>query len=1302
MMNSRIWTIVLYRGNANTSKSSNCSQQQQQPSRHPLGFSIVGGIDSPRGPMGIFVKTVFPDGLAAKSGLICKGDEILSVNGVELNGKTHAESLQIFKKSAKVDVTLCIRRNIPNSPKKTRILDCAERAFTNKKLTILDDKCQDAKKCIAHALSAVTTLRSASCLRCRILVQSQQRKMHASLTANAFVSSKRALGIKQEPMRKQIVIRRTVPSERLGLGIAIESDDNDNKVISVVIEQMDPCSIASRSGLQVGDRVWNVAGTDIHQCTRIQCLSLLQQPTMTISMVITRQNIISFLQNKNNHCMMSNGSQIPLLQKGSEMALELDTSTSSVIGSTNDNNGNIAGVIFKTSSNNSPNSNDSGFHSDLLQQHYQSKSQQTISKSRGNIKHKPTYVSVFASDPDCSSPLFGEFDRRFAANRPNFLNGTLHLPIDDEETRSVSSVAAPLIAPSRQSISPYFMSISVSSDSTIHPESSKQKYLNKQQTLSIPPANTFQQEQESHFSRSAALSEASLHQKLHDPTNVPSSNGISNSNRSIQETSRKKTCKYACQKVEMQENTPYISEQEDGKSGTSIRESLNDLYSKFQENLQTEKQAFNYNFYPEMVTKSDGFYVTLTKSIDLPTVHGNSSQPRDRTEVSDTNAQYRTKKLRGDGVTMNQSSTQETCYLSPDSTAEASFAESGIVSPLQSLTMPQKIPILFRDLEFAMSSEEKLGNRLMKAEQCIGCHEDLDFFVPTNLKCKDTSKAKKYLDERKNHFISSVSTSKFNQIVSQRPDSLRNLNDSENSMLSLLEKPAESIHPRENSTISKEPENPSDIDRTVSINVQTTISSKKKFRKPIVPVAPRCIRENDKSVPFNKLIEKFKKTDNGAIPTPKTFQNFISTSDSSKFTKMKSSDNSDVPKATTQNLGTSKNLYSNGIMDDKFTGRNSPFVETSRNTFLSAGNASALPTGNLFEKVRESFEKTAESLPVILTSYNITKKFIPITEENVKVEKFPNIVRQSEKIERKSSIITKQKESLEMCSPVMGKESNGRIYPYLSETKSSTGVTVKGDDVIEKSLEVDEVEQTSLQMIKEVTSNIELHKQGQPSELELIECRNLLDGKFADYNIFKVILKRSTNNLEGPIGIILSSAASGDQYISVQRVISGSIADRSDLIEKGDRVFFVQGHSTKQMSATDARTLIKQRTEYVVFILGRLKTKSNGVPAEPAKFHFIAATDPDLFKYSTESEEVMLTKGNLGVGLALDGGRGSLFGDRPIVIKRIFEGGSAARSGRIKVGDQVVMIDNIDVRGMSYLEATKTLRSRPEGPLKIK
>nr|CDQ02668.1 Bm12940 [Brugia malayi] len=112
---------------------------------------------------------------------------------------------------------------------------------------------------------------------------------------NAFVSAKRVLGIKHELMRKEIILRRSAPSERLGLGIAIESDDNNNKVICVRIEQVDPYSIASRSGLQVGDRVWSVAGTDVHQCTRIQCLSLLQQPAMSVTMVVSRQNtLVSF------------------------------------------------------------------------------------------------------------------------------------------------------------------------------------------------------------------------------------------------------------------------------------------------------------------------------------------------------------------------------------------------------------------------------------------------------------------------------------------------------------------------------------------------------------------------------------------------------------------------------------------------------------------------------------------------------------------------------------------------------------------------------------------------------------------------------------------------------------------------------------------------------------------------------------------------------------------------------------------------------------------------------------------------
>ncbi|KAI6231223.1 hypothetical protein M3Y95_00358600 [Aphelenchoides besseyi] len=109
-------TVILKRSSGLNSASSTpnltaSSMAIGRTKRANLGFSIVGGLNSPRGPMGIFVKTIFPNGLAAQSGLLRRGDEILSVNGFQLEGTTHEEALEVFKFFGKMDLVLQLRRS---------------------------------------------------------------------------------------------------------------------------------------------------------------------------------------------------------------------------------------------------------------------------------------------------------------------------------------------------------------------------------------------------------------------------------------------------------------------------------------------------------------------------------------------------------------------------------------------------------------------------------------------------------------------------------------------------------------------------------------------------------------------------------------------------------------------------------------------------------------------------------------------------------------------------------------------------------------------------------------------------------------------------------------------------------------------------------------------------------------------------------------------------------------------------------------------------------------------------------------
>ncbi|XP_069137739.1 multiple PDZ domain protein-like isoform X2 [Argopecten irradians] len=81
-----------------------------------LGFTIVGGSDSEKGNIGIYVRRILPQGLIHEDGSMKEGDEVLEVNGQSLSGLSHKDALNKFRKLKKGPVTIVYRHRIGSRP----------------------------------------------------------------------------------------------------------------------------------------------------------------------------------------------------------------------------------------------------------------------------------------------------------------------------------------------------------------------------------------------------------------------------------------------------------------------------------------------------------------------------------------------------------------------------------------------------------------------------------------------------------------------------------------------------------------------------------------------------------------------------------------------------------------------------------------------------------------------------------------------------------------------------------------------------------------------------------------------------------------------------------------------------------------------------------------------------------------------------------------------------------------------------------------------------------------------------------
>ncbi|XP_023566629.1 pro-interleukin-16 [Octodon degus] len=192
-------------------------------------------------------------------------------------------------------------------------------------------------------------------------------------------------------------------------------------------------------------------------------------------------------------------------------------------------------------------------------------------------------------------------------------------------------------------------------------------------------------------------------------------------------------------------------------------------------------------------------------------------------------------------------------------------------------------------------------------------------------------------------------------------------------------------------------------------------------------------------------------------------------------------------------------------------------------------------------------------------------------------------------------------------------------------------------------------------------------------------------------------------------GLGFSLAGGADlenKLITVHRVFPNGLASQEGTIQRGSEVLSINGKSLKGMTHSDALTILRQARDprQAVIVTRRIMPEATPDLNSSTDSATPVSTASDVSVELTAEATVYtvtLEKTSAGLGFSLEGGKGSLHGDKPLTVNRIFKGAASEQIEPVQPGDEILQLAGTAAQGLTRFEAWNIIKALPDGPVTV-